>query len=220
MRHRANRLQSSGAEDGRSQAFSCGVETDWLLARIAEKPDLTLRALAAELAERGVKVSYFAVWHFLRPREGDVQKKVCTRPSRTGRTWPGSASAGDGGRIDPRRLDPARLVFVDETWAKTNMTRTHGRCARGRRLVAKVPHGRWTTLTFIAALRCDQITAPFVIDGPINGDWLPGLDPRGPGPDPAAWRCGRPRQPRQPQGQGCPTRHPRRRRAPLLPAAL
>ena len=71
-----------------------------------------------------------------------------------------------------KRFDPARLVFVDETWAKTNMTRTYGRCARGRRLVAKVPHGRWTTLTFIAALRCDQITAPFVIDGPINGDWF------------------------------------------------
>ena len=71
-----------------------------------------------------------------------------------------------------KRLDPARLVFVDETWAKTNMTRTHGRCARGRRLVAKVPHGHWTTLTFIAALRCDAVTAPFVIDGPINGDWF------------------------------------------------
>ena len=70
------------------------------------------------------------------------------------------------------RLDPSRLVFVDETWAKTNMTRTHGRCARGQRLVAKVPHGKWTTLTFIAALRCDAVTAPLVIDGPINGDWF------------------------------------------------
>jgi len=70
------------------------------------------------------------------------------------------------------RLDPRRLVFIDETWAKTNMTRTHGRCARGQRLVAKVPHGHWTTLTFLAALRCDRITAPFVLDGPINGDWF------------------------------------------------
>ena len=51
------------------------------------------------------------------------------------------------------RLDPRRLVFLDETWAKTNMTRRHGRCARGVRLVAKVPHGRWRTLTFLAALR-------------------------------------------------------------------
>jgi transposase len=49
------------------------------------------------------------------------------------------------------------------------MTRTHGRCLTGRRLVAKVPHGNWKTLTFIAALRCDGITAPCVLDGPING---------------------------------------------------
>jgi transposase len=67
------------------------------------------------------------------------------------------------------RLDPKRLVFIDETWAKTNMTRRHGRCARGARLVAKVPHRRWRTLTFLAALRCDRIEAPCVIDGPING---------------------------------------------------
>jgi transposase len=67
------------------------------------------------------------------------------------------------------RLDPKRLVFIDETWAKTNMTRRHGRCRRGARLVAKVPHGHWRTLTFLAALRHDRITAPCVIDGPING---------------------------------------------------
>jgi transposase len=67
------------------------------------------------------------------------------------------------------RLDPRRLVFIDETWAKTNMTRTHGRCLRGQRLVAKVPHGKWRTLTFLAALRHDRIDAPCVIDGPING---------------------------------------------------
>jgi transposase len=66
------------------------------------------------------------------------------------------------------RLDPRHLVFIDETWAKDNMTRTHGRCARGRRLVAKVPHGRWRTMTFLAALKHDQIAAPCVIDGPIN----------------------------------------------------
>jgi transposase len=63
-------------------------------------------------------------------------------------------------------------VFIDETWAKTNMTRTHGRAPRGERLVAKVPHGRWTTLTFLAALRHDRIDAPFVLDGPINGEWF------------------------------------------------
>jgi transposase len=50
------------------------------------------------------------------------------------------------------------------------MTRTHGRSRRGERLVAKVPHGRWHTLTFLAALRSDRIDAPCVIDGPINGE--------------------------------------------------
>jgi transposase len=60
-------------------------------------------------------------------------------------------------------------VFIDETWAKTNMTRTHGRAPRGTRLIAKAPHGHWRTLTFLAALRCDAITAPCVVDGPING---------------------------------------------------
>jgi transposase len=61
------------------------------------------------------------------------------------------------------------LIFIDETWAKTNMTRLHGRCARGQRLVAKVPHGHRKTLTFVAGLRCDGIVAPCVLDQPING---------------------------------------------------
>jgi transposase len=60
-------------------------------------------------------------------------------------------------------------VFIDETWAKTNMTRTHGRCVRGARLVAKAPHGHWKTSTFLAALRHDGIVAPCVIDGAIDG---------------------------------------------------
>ena len=67
------------------------------------------------------------------------------------------------------RLAPGRLVFIDETWVKTNMTRRHGRAQRGQRLVAKAPYGRWRTLTFLAALRVDRIDAPLVLDGPING---------------------------------------------------
>jgi transposase len=67
------------------------------------------------------------------------------------------------------RIDPRRLVFIDETWAKTNMTRLRGWCARGLPLVAKVPHGHWRTLTFLAALRHDRIDAPLVLDGPVNG---------------------------------------------------
>jgi transposase len=59
-------------------------------------------------------------------------------------------------------------VFVDETWAKTNMVRLHGRSAYGQRLHAKVPYGHWKTMTFIAALRSNRIDAPCVLDGPVN----------------------------------------------------
>jgi len=64
---------------------------------------------------------------------------------------------------------PERLVFLDETWVSTNMTRRLGRCARGMRLLAPVPHGHWKTTTFIAGLRTSGLTAPCVLDGPING---------------------------------------------------
>src|SRR3569833_1350759 len=70
-------------------------------------------------------------------------------------------------RVDA--VDPRRLVFIDETWAKTNMTPTHGRCRRGQRLIARVPFGHGKTSTFVAALRWDGVTAPAVFDGPING---------------------------------------------------
>ena len=68
-----------------------------------------------------------------------------------------------------KRIDPRRLVFIDETWAKTNMIRTYGWGPRGQRVRDKAPHGHWKTLTFLAALRHDRIDAPCVLDGPING---------------------------------------------------
>jgi transposase len=68
------------------------------------------------------------------------------------------------------KIPAGRLIFIDETWAKTNMTRLHGRCAKGKRLVAKVPHGHRKTLTFVAGLRCDGIIAPCVFDGPIDAE--------------------------------------------------
>ena len=73
-------------------------------------------------------------------------------------------------RAHQHRLDPRRLIFIDETRIKTNMTRTRGWGPRGKRLTAHIPHGHWKTLTFLAGLRHDRIVAPFVLDGPINGD--------------------------------------------------
>lgn len=68
-----------------------------------------------------------------------------------------------------KNLDPCKLVFLDETGASTKMARTRGRAIRGERLVASVPHGHWKTTTFLAGLRHDGITAPLVLDGPMNG---------------------------------------------------
>ena len=68
------------------------------------------------------------------------------------------------------QLDAKRLVFVDETGTSTKMVRTHGRCRRGRRLIGKAPWGHWKTTTFTAGLRCDGLVAPFVLDGPMNGE--------------------------------------------------
>lgn len=67
-------------------------------------------------------------------------------------------------------LDPRRLVFVDETWIKTNMAPLRGWGAKGKRLRGFAPHGHWRTLTFLGALRLDQLAAPCVFDGPINGE--------------------------------------------------
>jgi transposase len=71
------------------------------------------------------------------------------------------------GQVD---LDPERLVFIDETWASTNMARRHGRTPRGERLRAGIPHGHWKTTTFVAGLRLTGMMATMVLDGPINRD--------------------------------------------------
>jgi transposase len=68
------------------------------------------------------------------------------------------------------RIDLSRLVFIDETWTKTNMAPLYGWAARGKRLRAKVPHRRWKTMTFLAAPRHNRVDAPWFIDGPINGE--------------------------------------------------
>jgi len=68
------------------------------------------------------------------------------------------------------RIDPTRLVFIDETWTKTNMAPLRGGAPRGQRIRSPVPHGHWNTMTFLAALRHDRIEAPWLIDGPINGE--------------------------------------------------
>lgn len=67
-------------------------------------------------------------------------------------------------------IAPERLVFIDETWTKTNMAPLRGWAPRGWRLPTKVPYGHWNTTTFLAALRCDRIDAPWLLEGPVDGE--------------------------------------------------
>ena len=67
------------------------------------------------------------------------------------------------------RRQPGRLVFLDETSVKTNMTPLRGRSLRGGRLIADAPFGRWHTQTFVAGLRCDELIAPWIIEGTMDG---------------------------------------------------
>jgi transposase len=72
-------------------------------------------------------------------------------------------------RKEQSTLDPKQLVFIDETAATTKMTRLYGRAPQGKRLVDKVPHGHWKTTTFICGLHYDGVSAPFMLDGPMDG---------------------------------------------------
>jgi transposase len=69
-----------------------------------------------------------------------------------------------------RLVEPARLVFIDETWTRTNLTSLRGWSPRGDRLKAQAAYGHWKTQTFLAALRQDRVDAPWLLDGPINRD--------------------------------------------------
>jgi transposase len=104
---------------GGKKPFALADEEAWIRARVAEKPDITGRELLAELTERGVEVSYYGVWHFLDHiglsfkkslRASERDRADVARRRGQWKEWQGAMSA-------------ARLIFVDETWAKTNMTR-------------------------------------------------------------------------------------------------
>ena len=69
-------------------------------------------------------------------------------------------------------MDPSCFVFLDETGAATNMVRLYGRSPRGERLVGAAPFGHWCTTTFVAGLRASGVIAPFVLDGPMTGEWF------------------------------------------------
>jgi transposase len=130
-------------------------------------PDVTLAQIQAEFAKAGGRAGgHRHALALLRPARDHAQKKSVhaaeqDRPDILKRRWEWFESQPD--------VDPDRLVFIDESWASTNMARTHGRAPRGQRLRAPVPHGHWKTTTLVAGLRNTGMVAPMVLDGPING---------------------------------------------------
>lgn len=108
-----------------------------------------------------VKLSHDTVWQFLR-REGLRFKKTLFALERARADV---AQRRQRWRSWQSGLDPRRLVFIDETWIKTNMAALRGWGPKGKRLRSFAPHGHWRTLTFLGALRCDRLTAPCVFDG-------------------------------------------------------
>jgi len=130
--------------------------------------------------------------------------------------WPDIARRRARRRRHRHRIDPLRLVCIDEIWVKTNMAPLRGWGPKGARLPGRAPHGHWRTMTFVRALRADRIDAPCVFDGRS----LARPCRAGARPDPAPGRCGDHGQSRQPQGHRRAKGHPRGGCSPAVPATI
>ena len=139
---------------------------DRIRALVMENCDITIDELCVLLAAEGIEAKRSTLGDFLLAQGLSRKKRQPTPPSRSALT---SRRREPLGATSNLGWIAERLVFLDETWARTNMARRYGRAPRGERVVAAIPHGHWKTTTFIAALRHDRITAPCVFDGPING---------------------------------------------------
>ncbi|MGH7022610.1 MAG: IS630 family transposase [Caulobacteraceae bacterium] len=140
--------------------------TGWLLRLIGDEPDLTLETIVERIfAELGLRISEMSVRRFFK-RQAITFKKTL-RAAEQDR--PDVAEARERWKGGQAALDPYKLVFIDETGTNTKMVRARGRCRRGQRLIGKQPWGHWKTTTFTAALRCDGLTAPWVLGGAMDG---------------------------------------------------
>jgi transposase len=139
---------------------------DAVMAALGPGRDATIEEVRASLAEQGLVFGFGTIQRFF-ARHAITRKKTAHATEQDRPDVLIRREAWFEGQLD---LDPDRLVFIDETWASTNMARRHGRCRRGERLRVGVPHGHWKTTTFVRALTMRGFIAPWVLDGPINRD--------------------------------------------------
>src|SRR6202521_350847 len=156
----------SAAKFGGYKEFALAAHEELVRRLIGEQPDITLAELEARLAKKKVLGGKSSISRFLNhlklPFKKSLQAAEQDRPD--------VAAARRALRRRQALLNPRLLVFIDETSVSTTITRLYGRAPQGERLVQKVLHGNWKTLTFIAALRHDRVTAPFVCEGAMNGE--------------------------------------------------
>jgi len=164
------RLRDTGSSAAKPRGGSTSPlerHTERILAVVGAQPDATLKEILAALAKRRIRTSRSALDRFLGRHQITRKKK--------------SLRAAEQKRNDVARrrrkwireqglLDPAKLVFIDETNVNTNMVRLYGRAPCGVRLVDHVPFGHWETMTFVSALRHDAMVAPMLIEGAMNGE--------------------------------------------------
>ena len=140
---------------------------DWIAGRVEACPEITSKQLQQDLlAERGVQVSEDTAGRFLRSLDLTFKKKT---PVAEERDREDVKVRRDEWQRDQNSMRTDKLVFLDETWIKTNMAPLRGWGPKGERLPGKAPFGHWKTSTLVGALRSDGIVAPRVLSGPVNG---------------------------------------------------
>jgi transposase len=164
----AQRFEATGSVAAKPSGGSTSPlerHAEFLLALVAEQPDLTLDEIVAAMNKRAIKAAA--------PQFGGSSIAATSASKKT--LYALEQKRADVVRARRRWIreqgmfDPARLVFIDETCTNTAMVRLRGRAPRGERLVGYAPQGHWKTITFVGGLRRRAMTAPFVIEGAMNG---------------------------------------------------
>jgi transposase len=139
---------------------------NFLLGLVEQMADMTIVEMQQWLAaERSIKASVGTIWTSS-TNAGWRSKKSAHAAERD---RPDIVKRREAWFEDRLELDPTKLIFIDETCATTSMARRRGRAQKGERLRAGIPQGHWKTTTFVAGLRLTGMTAPIVLDGPMNG---------------------------------------------------